>query len=92
MVNELPEGFRKVSVILTESEFEKLRREAIWTGSGTFSEAMRLRAGMPGVAYGLKVALKRLRAKQEEQLEAVRVLRDELEEKQRAMRERAAGS
>jgi hypothetical protein len=58
-IKTLPEGFYKVSVILTEKEFKALRLETLWTGEGTYSAAIRKRMGMGEIAYGFKSAWKR---------------------------------
>lgn len=41
-VTELPEGFRKVSVVLTDAELEALQYRAALTPRGTYSEASSL--------------------------------------------------
>lgn len=51
--------FIRAEVILTEPEAESLRREALFLAEGTLGAAIRKRLGLPEVAYGLKVALKR---------------------------------
>lgn len=63
-ITELPEGFRKVSVVLTEKEFQQIRRDAALTGSGTYSAAIRQRLGWHETPYGIKTALRRKKESQ----------------------------
>jgi len=58
--DRLPEGFYKVSVVLNESELRKLRRAAILSPHGTYSEAIRKAMGRPTSPIGLAKALRQM--------------------------------
>lgn len=45
--------FVTINVLLSEREYEQLKTEAVRTGEGTMSAAMRQRAGMPPKPIGL---------------------------------------
>lgn len=57
-VDRLPEGFRKVSVILSEREFERVRGSASLQPHGTYSEAVRALMGLTPSPYRLMARLR----------------------------------
>lgn len=59
-ITELPEGFHKVSVVLTEGEFADLRTDAALSARGTWSEAIRKRLGLSPSPYGIYAAIARM--------------------------------
>lgn len=58
-MSDQPKGFRVIHVIVTEKELTELRHEASLLASGRADAALRVRAGWPEQAYGLKAALRR---------------------------------
>lgn len=65
MVEELelttmPEGFHKVSVLMTETEYQNMRKVAAITGEGTYSAAIRKALKWPEAPYGLRATLTRM--------------------------------
>lgn len=56
-VKRLPEGYHKLSVIVTTRERDRLRGAAALQPHGTFSEAIRKAMGMSPNAHRLKHAL-----------------------------------
>jgi hypothetical protein len=54
---ELPEGYVRVSVIMSEREFKDLKRTATVTPRQTFSEAIRYKMGLPYVPRGFLKAV-----------------------------------
>jgi len=66
-LEELPEGFHKVSVLVTSSELENLKRVAAVTAEATASAAIRRALKWQEAPYGLKAALVRaLQAKDDQ--------------------------
>lgn len=61
---ELPLGFRKIHVLLTDKEYDRFQRESYWLGSGLVMSALRKQAGLPETPHGIKTALQRQRAGQ----------------------------
>lgn len=57
-VQSLPAGFRKLSVIVTEQEFIKLRLGASLSAHGTFSEAIRREMGLGPTPHRFIAAMK----------------------------------
>ncbi len=58
-MSETPEGFHVLRVLVTTKELVALRTEGAFTALGTPSAGLRVRAGLPETAYGLKAALSR---------------------------------
>ena len=54
-----PEGFRDITVAVSDREFGQLMHERAFTGPGTLSAAFRIRAGMTAEPYGIKAARRR---------------------------------
>lgn len=56
--DRLPPGFRKVSVILSDKEFDRVKGSAALQPHGTYSEAVRALMGLPPSPYRLMSRLK----------------------------------
>lgn len=65
-LEEMPQGFRKVSVLLTETEYQNLRKVAAVTGEGTVGAAIRRALKWPETPYGLKAVLTQMIHQQRE--------------------------
>lgn len=56
-LTEMPEGFHKVSVLLSDVEFDNLKKVSLRTAEGTYSSAVRRALGWPEYPRGLKAKL-----------------------------------
>lgn len=54
-----PEGFREITVVVSDAEYERFRSQRALTGPGTLSAAVRRWAGLPEEPYGIKAARQR---------------------------------
>ena len=60
-----PDDYQIVHVRLTKAEYNRLRLASYVLEHPTVESLLRIKAGLPGRAYGLKGALARARAKAE---------------------------
>jgi len=57
-LHEVPDGYKAVTVFVTEAEYARLRKHSARLAEGTVAAAMRDLCGLPEFARGLKKVLK----------------------------------